>query len=367
MILSQRTVIVRSAALAVSLGIGSLIHAAPAEPPATTQAATQSSTTQAATTQSASTQSTVVVTVNGKDLSTTELANETRAVRSQLSRQFRPEQIAQMEPRVRQQAVANLVNKHLLQQEIIQKKVTVSDEELKTAVADVSKNIPPGQTLDEALKQVGFTHAEFIKQMTESLGIQKLLAEAVKNTAVTDDDLKTFYAANPDKFKQGESVSARHILVQFAPTDDDAKKAEKKKKAEAVRERLVKGEDFAKVCAETSDDPGSKDTGGLYENFTRGKMVPPFEHAAFTQKVGDIGPLVETTFGYHIIKVEKHTEGGVVPLADVKDRLKSFLENQKKQEATESYIRGLRSAAKIAYAEGYAPPPETAVPTTQKN
>ncbi len=303
-----------------------------------------------------------VVTVNGKALLGSELEKEVQNLQMQAARRMAPDQIAQMLPRIQQQAVLDMVNKQLLLDAVVARKISVGDDEIKKAIDDLMKNAPAGQTLDDALKQANITLKQFTQQMAEGLSIQKLMAEEMKNSAVTEDDLKKYYEKNPEQFKRPETVSARHILIKFEATDDAAKKEAAKKKAEAVRERLLKGEDFAKVCAEVSDDPGSKSNGGLYESFPRGQMVPPFENAAFSQKIGDIGPLVETQFGYHIIKVEKHNDAGKIDLAEVKDRLKTFLENQKKSEVAQKFLKSLRDGAKLNYAEGYAPPPE--VPTT---
>jgi len=101
-----------------------------------------------------------------------------------------------------------------------------------------------------------------------------------------------------------ESVEARHILIAVKPDDDKAAKALKMKKAEKIRDQLVekKGENFEVIAAEVSDCP-SKSKGGMLGVFGRGQTVPAFEEAAFSQKVGEIGPVVETSFGYHVIEV----------------------------------------------------------------
>jgi len=304
----------------------------------------------------------VVATVDGKEIKGSELERQLQALQGQLMRRVTPEQLGQMMPRLQQQAVANLVNEKLLLAAAAKKNITISDAELGKAKEDVMKGAPPGQTLESALAQANLTMDEFTAQMRDGLTIRKLMEDVVSKAEVSDADVKDFYDKNPDHFKKPETVSARHILIKVDDTTDEAKKAEARKKAETVRERLVKGEDFATVCAETSDDPGSKDNGGLYENFPRGQMVPPFEEAAFTQKAGEVGPLVETQFGFHIIKVEKHNEAGMADLTEVKDRVKGFLENRKKQEAAQAYLKELNDAAKITYGKGFEPPAPPSAP-----
>ncbi len=338
----------RKLALAAALGAGlSLsVHAAETAAPAPAPA-TQPTTKPASPT---------VVTVNGKGLTASELEQETRGLQARYARQASPEQLAQVLPQMRQRALQNMISKQLLLQAATDRKIAISDEELKKAIDEIVKRNPSGDTLEVMLGHAGISVAEFNQQISDSLIIEKLLAEETKSATASDDEAAKFYAEHPDQFKRDETVSARHILVSFAPGDDEAKKAEKKKKIEGIREQLIKGGDFAKLCADNSDDPGSKANGGLYEDFPRGQMVPPFDNAAFTQKAGEIGPVVETSFGYHIIKVEKHNEAGAVPLAQIKDKLQSFLKKQKGQEMVQKYVTGLRDGAKVSYAEGFAPP-----------
>lgn len=108
-----------------------------------------------------------------------------------------------------------------------------------------------------------------------------------------------------------EQVRVRHILISAPEDAAEETRAEARTRAEAIRQRLLAGEDFATVAREVSEDPGSRDNGGLYDWSERGRYVPPFEEACFTQEIGAVGELVETTYGYHIIRVEGRREGDV--------------------------------------------------------
>ena len=145
-----------------------------------------------------------------------------------------------------------------------------------------------------------------------------------------------------------ETVTARHLLVKFPEGADEKAKATAKEKAEGLRKQLLNGADFAKLVKENSDDPGSKDTGGEY-TFPRGQMVPAFEAAAFDQKLKEIGPLVETQFGYHIIQTLAKHEAKPSKLEDVKEGVRKHLESQSKGQAVQKYIEELRAKADIKY------------------
>lgn len=126
---------------------------------------------------------------------------------------------------------------------------------------------------------------------------EQVLANAVMNQAGRD-----YFEEHHGEF---EKVRARHILIGSGTTGGkNLTDAQAKKKADEVRARLAKGEDFAKVVKQESDDPGSKDTGGEY-TFAKGEMVPEFEKVAFAQKPGEISQPVKTNFGYHIIQTEE--------------------------------------------------------------
>jgi hypothetical protein len=102
-----------------------------------------------------------------------------------------------------------------------------------------------------------------------------------------------------------DMIRASHLLVQYQGSDRSSQtrtKDEAKKRAEEALKRAKKGEDFAKLVGEYSDEPGAKERGGDLRKFGRGSMVPPFEDAAFALKVNEISPVVETSFGYHVIK-----------------------------------------------------------------
>lgn len=302
----------------------------------------------------------VVAKVDGVTVTGAELEKELQGIQMQAMRRGAPpEQLQMMMPQLRDSAVQNLVSKHVLLSAVAKAGIKISADELKVAQDDLLKTMPPGETLDAALLKAGVSRETFEKEMTEGLSIQKLMKDKIEAAKASEADAKEFYDKNPEQFARPKSFSARHILVGFggevgAPADDAAKAAAKKK-AEDVIARLGKGEDFAKVCAEVSADPGSKDNGGLYENFPSGQMVKPFEDACVNQKIGEVGPPVETQFGYHIIKVEKRTEAGTTPFDEVKARLTEFLGNRKKSEVAKAYVEELRKAAKIDISEEFAP------------
>jgi peptidyl-prolyl cis-trans isomerase C len=132
----------------------------------------------------------------------------------------------------------------------------------------------------------------------------KVFADVAAHTKVDDADLHKFYDAHKTDYEQ---VHARHILIHTKPLSAGQKEqteAEALAKTEALRKKIVDGADFATVASQESDDAGSKVKGGDLGSFGHGQMVPQFEQAAFTLKIGELSEPVKSQYGYHLIKVE---------------------------------------------------------------
>jgi len=142
-------------------------------------------------------------------------------------------------------------------------------------------------------------------------------------------ELETFYRRHLDRFETPELAHAAHILVRVPEQAGESVRQQKRALAERLLGEARTGKDFATLAREFSDDKGSAANGGDLGSFTRGTMVPAFEQAAFSLKPGEISSLVETQFGFHIIKLVALTEAKVQPLAEVTDEIKSALRADK--------------------------------------
>lgn len=292
----------------------------------------------------------LVVEVNGVKLTQDQLTADINSRLDPLKDRMPPERVEQLRGQMRDKMVDDFITRTLIRQEAQKQKMSVTEAETDTAIKDFEKSLPEGMTLDSALQMSGMTRDKMRQDISFSLLAKKLIDAQVKpGTPPTEDDIKNYYNTNKQKYEEAESVHARHILVKTDEKDSAEVKADKKKKIEALHKKLTKGEDFAKLAKESSDCP-SKEKGGDLGTFARGRMVKPFEDAAFGQKVNEIGPVVETQFGYHIIQVLEHTQARTKQLDDVKDQIKEKLTQKAKNDATQKYIESLKSKAKIAYA-----------------
>lgn len=172
------------------------------------------------------------------------------------------------------------------------------------------------------------SHAEEYRR-GEGRNIRYVVVERqamLEQIEISDQELQSSYEANQANYSHSEQRSARHILFRVAPNDTPERQEATRKTAEAVLERVRSGEDFAELAGAYSQDPGSAERGGDLGFFGRGEMVAPFEEAAFGTAVGEIAPLVQSSFGFHIIQVTGERPAGVTPLEDVAEELRRSLE-----------------------------------------
>ncbi|MFC3883806.1 peptidylprolyl isomerase [Bacillus songklensis] len=212
----------------------------------------------------------------------------------------------------------------LVDEKVLSEKYKVSDKEVKQELENLRKQY--GQQFEAAIQQNG---EDQVKRMLKIDLLREKAATA--DIKVTDKELKEAYEAKKPEIK------ASHILVQDEKT------------AKEVKAKLDKGEDFAKLAKEYSQDPGSAQKGGDLGYFGPGKMVPEFEKAAYKLKVGEVSEPVKSSFGYHIIKVTDKKE--VKPFKEMKGELekeikRSKLDPEKLQKAVEKEIKAAKVEVK---------------------
>ena len=158
--------------------------------------------------------------------------------------------------------------------------------------------------------------------------------------SVSENEVLDFYNAHKgDRFTEEKQVQARHILFSLADGVSDERKADTRSTAQRILERARKGEDFAVLAEEYSQDTGTASNGGDLGLFGRDRMVKPFEEAAFDMEVGQVSDLVETTFGFHIIKVEAIQPERIKPLEEVADTVTEELLERRSRSIAEQRAR----------------------------
>lgn len=183
-------------------------------------------------------------------------------------------------------------------------------------------------------------------RMPEKRSFEVLVASEEKIGAsinLSDDELRKLYASSLDRYRTGERVMARHILLMTQnKSADDTKKLEAK--AADLLKQVKGGADFAEIAKKNSDDPGSAPKGGDLGWVTKGQMVPNFEATAFSLKKGEISNVIKTEYGFHIVQVTDREDARVKPFDEVKAELATESKKQLVFDRMQSSIEQARAA-----------------------
>lgn len=286
--------------------------------------------------------STVLTRVNGKDFTLDEARREVAERFAAARRNHTEEDWARRQPEHLQAVCEQFVMRTLLLEEADRRGITLDAQETSNAFARIQQQLPAGKTVDQVMKDSPMGEARMREEVLVGARINKLFSEVLpRNPVATDRDVADFAAAHPD-LKAPETVEARHILIEVAPADSEAAKKVKRAKIEALRKQLLAGADFAQLARDNSQCPSAA-RGGSLGVFRRGHMVPEFDAAAFSQKPGEIGDVVVTKFGYHLIKVSAHH----APAPLTPERLRALAQKELGKKAYEAFLDDLRRNAKI--------------------
>ncbi len=273
----------------------------------------------------------------------------------ELNREFRartrvPFESVQADPRaqrIRKQILDQIVNERLLEQEAERQKLSVASDAVEARVQALQARFPSPEAFNQELSRRGLTTAQLRKNIKRGLLRQEVInKEIFEKISVSPEELRAYFQKHRDTYVQEEKVHARHILIQVAPdaSPEDDQKA--KARATAVLAKARKGGDFAQLAKQHSEGP-SGERGGDLGYFGRGKMVKPFEDAAFRLKAGQVSDLVRTQFGYHIIKVEEKVAAKRLSYAEAKDQVESDLTREKANAQFREFINALREKGKV--------------------
>ena len=248
---------------------------------------------------------------------------------------------------IRQAVLDNLIARELLYQESKKKGFRGSEEEVNEQIEALKGRFPSEAEFQTALTNMNITEAQLRSQIEQDIAIRKFVNNTfVDKVTISEAEIKAYYDNNPQFFTKPEQVRASHILIKVEPQADAVQKDKARKTLNMVQEKLQTGEDFGALAKEYSQGPSSS-KGGDLGFFGRGQMVKPFEDKAFSMKTGEVSDIVETRFGYHLIKVTDKQPESKLAFAEVKERLGQHLKQQKVQQEIGAYVEKLRVDAKV--------------------
>lgn len=284
----------------------------------------------------------VVARVNGTDISKEALLERASVIEAQARGAVETSSIA-----FYRRVLGELVDAELLFQESEDKGVVVESADVDAQLETIKSRLPDEAAFQQALAAEGLTLEELRAQMRRDLSIQRLIENDIApRVEVTDADMKRFYDENSEQMREPDRLRVSHILKRVPPDASAEDREAAREEIVRLREEAEGGADFAALAREHSEDPGSAAGGGELV-ITRGQTVPPFEEAAFALEPGGLSNVVETQFGFHIIRLTERMEGSVVPFETARGRIEQYLKQQEMQEEVASAVDALRESGDV--------------------
>jgi peptidyl-prolyl cis-trans isomerase C len=303
-----------------------------------------------------------VMTVNAQPVYAAEISLMMQNIQGYLSSQGQQA----TEDEIAQVATQRVVEQKLLAQEAARFSIKPDEQRISQMMELTERQAGGKENLVKALAQGGSDTAQLEQMFREMELGRAFIAQQIQPTIeVSDQEITNYYSEHPDEFVSDEQVHARHILFRVEADADEATREAARMKAEQAHERAVAGADFAELARELSDGP-SAPNGGDLGFFSKDRMVPAFSEAAFALQPGGISPVVQTNFGYHVIKVEERREAGTVPLDEARDPIRRMIVGEKTNVAVGQLLRKLGQTADIQFLDEsgkpipqHPPPPAT--------
>lgn len=249
---------------------------------------------------------------------------------------------------LRKKVLDYLIDQELIVQEGKKAGLEPQQEQIDTEFGKIKNRFPSQDAFEQVMKKQNVTEEKLREVIRRAFIVKNVLEAKIKPLAkpVTDKDVADYYQAHKGEFTESEEVRARHILIKLSSGASDEEKTYAKKEMQAILEEAKSGADFAELAKKHSQCP-SAIRGGDLGYFARGDMVKPFEETAFALKPGQISEIVETEYGYHIIRFEDKKPGRQLELEEVSEEIKKELHDKEMDIALRNWLKPLREKADI--------------------
>jgi parvulin-like peptidyl-prolyl isomerase len=268
-----------------------------------------------------------------------------------------------------------LIDRELIRQEAERRGLRGEPQRLAEEDERAVARLGGAEKFDAYLAQHGLTRAEFMETVRGPVYSELVRRELSKDVQVSDEEVKAFYEAHrgDEWLRAPERVTASHILVAARPhliaqqlqrdkklagaalqTAARAEMARRRERAEGLRRRaLAGGADFAALAREFSDDLGTRERGGALGQFPRDSHSKAFDDAAFALKPGEVSPVTQTDYGFHIIKVTAREPARIITLEEAAPEIRRRLLAAREAETLKGWLKEARRKAQVRVAEPF--------------
>jgi parvulin-like peptidyl-prolyl isomerase len=316
----------------------------------------------------------VVATVNERPISTRLYEMYLKNGREELGLDPKTEEGRTRIDQLREGIVSEMIDRTLIAQEAERRGLSISPDKLREAEQRTIRQFGGEQKYDAYLAEHHLTRDEYAQVIKSEIYGELMRDELSKGLSVTDDEIKKYYEAHKSEpqFQQPERVTASHILINARPNlisqqlqreknlsgealaSAAREELEKRRKAaEELRGKAAAGADFAALARQHSEDPSSREQGGSLGTFARNTHTSSFDEAAFALKPGAVSPVVQTEYGFHIIKVTAREAAREQTLSEATPEIRRLLMAQRQATKLTDSLKEMRRKAKIRINEPF--------------
>lgn len=253
--------------------------------------------------------------------------------------------------RLKREALDQMIAKELLWQEAQRRGVSVSQAEVDEQLNALKTSFGGQEKFSHELSKAGFDAQSFDEYLRHELVASRMLEQLSEVAPADEAEVLKVYEENQQHLQKPEQVWARHLLLRASDPVDPATDERSRQQILQWREEILAGADFSQIAQEHSQDTTAGEGGDL-GYFSRGTMVPAFENAVFALKPGEVSQPVETTFGWHLIKLESYLPASPLPKEQGMQLVRDFLQDQRRQVAREEALKQLSASGKIEVVSG---------------
>lgn len=284
-----------------------------------------------------------VALVNGRPITRAELDNAIQGFAMEMHRKTMEHLSAEELAAIRELALEKLLARELIFQEALARGIVADEAAVSAEKERIMANFASAEEFYATLERAGVAPAAYHRMIRQDLTVNRLTEEQLAGLAEPDDAaVAELYRRHPERMKEPARVRARHILVPVKEGEREGAR----QRMEEIRARLAAGEEFTRLAMECSACPSGA-RGGELDTFRRGDMVRPFEEAAFSQPVGEVGEVVETPFGLHLILVLERHEESLLSLDEAAPRIRRYLREEAAAARVKEWVDALRARAEV--------------------
>lgn len=245
------------------------------------------------------------------------------------------------------EAINSMIDEKVILKHAREKELRIEESEIDKSIENViTSNKITMEILEGTLKEQGMEIEQYREKMRDQMLIQRVTSMEVPKPEVSDEEVKSAFNKNKNKFFKPGKVRASHIVLLASREKDPDYFEEAQRRIIGIMEKIRGGADFAGMAKEYSQDGAAKDGGDLGW-FGRGKMIPEFEKLTFSLRKGEVGGPVETIYGLHLIKVTDIEEPEPIPFEQLADKIRDKLAKEDFERKRNTWIENLRSHAYI--------------------